>query len=667
MRCADLGPTPGRQRSASISSSRAVGDFIPGGRPGPPVKADIFSCTAASTLRAASLTAAATRSSSMSLSSASNEGSMLTRLTSCLQVIVTLTMPAPDCPSTSAEASSSWSLRMFSCICWACLIKPAICAFIENSPSAYGLDRGLDDGRIEILDQVAYECVPADRRSGSIAGAVAGGFSYRHGQAHGLAETLLERPAKLFLVAPFRQMLRSRRHAKLERFAVEASELACLGQLFRDAAQIERIGEFGPIAVELRPGERLTHPRLPCPFTGLAFCRAVPLRFACVARFRGKREHAQERHREACELVRSKQKILPSVNRDLIVELDLLRIERPPESGQSLAQASLCIHGVGRALRESDAVQERAEVLERPVEADATGSHVLRDRQHGGRIAAREPFEYRIQEAVVDGAEHGAHGLLRDVCRAVRDRLIEKRQGVAHAAARTLGQQPERPAFAWEFFLREDGLEVSGDRARRHLLEIELQAAREHRHRDLLGIGRRQNELDVFGRLLESLQHRVERRRGEHVDFVDDVYLESPTARCVHRVLQELAHLVDLGVSRGIDFYQIDEAARVDFHAGRTLPAGTGADARLAIEAFREDPGEGRLAHATGPGKQVRVVQALLIQRVAQRLDHVLLPDQRLERARTPLAGENLVRHDGFLSILDPKQVASLTPGTCND
>src|SRR5207247_237788 len=34
-------------------------------------------------------------------------------------------------------------------------------------------------------------------------------------------------------------------------------------------------------------------------------------------------------------------------------------------------------------------------------------------------------------------------------------------------AARTLGQQSERPAFAWEFFLREDGLEVSGDRARR--------------------------------------------------------------------------------------------------------------------------------------------------------------------------------------------------------
>src|SRR5206468_10445766 len=60
--------------------------------------------------------------------------------------------------------------------------------------------------------------------------------------------------------------------------------------------------------------------------------------------------------------------------------------------------------------------------------------------------------------------------------------------------------------------------------------------------------------------------------------------------------------------------------------------------------------------------KQIRVVQALLIQRVAQRLDHVLLPDQRFERARTPLAGENLVRHDGFLSILDTNGWRALPP-----
>src|SRR5437762_6627190 len=139
-------------------------------------------------------------------------------------------------PISSTEASSSWSLRMFSCICWACLIKPAISAFIEMSPSPHGLDRGLDDGRIEILDQVAYECVAADCRCRPIAGAVAGRFSYRHGQAHGFAEALLQRRAQLFLVALFRQMLRSGRHAELERFSVEAPEFACLGELFGDAA-----------------------------------------------------------------------------------------------------------------------------------------------------------------------------------------------------------------------------------------------------------------------------------------------------------------------------------------------------------------------------------------------------------------------------------------------
>src|SRR5690606_20838672 len=76
------------------------GSFMPGGRFSPAVTLDIFSWVAASTLRTASLSAAATRSSSISRSSMT-DSSMDTRRTSYLQVICTLTMPAPDCPSTS--------------------------------------------------------------------------------------------------------------------------------------------------------------------------------------------------------------------------------------------------------------------------------------------------------------------------------------------------------------------------------------------------------------------------------------------------------------------------------------------------------------------------------------------------------------------------------------
>jgi hypothetical protein len=109
---------------------------------------------------------------------------------------------------------------------------------------------------------------------------------------------------------------------------------------------------------------------------------------------------------------------------------------------------------------------------------------------------------------------------------------------------------------------------------RRHLLEIELQAARQHGHRDFLRIGRRQDELDVLRRLFERLQHRVERRVREHVHFVDDIDLEATTRRRIDRVLEQLAHLVDLGIGRRIDFQQVDKAARIDFRASRTDAAG---------------------------------------------------------------------------------------------
>ena len=55
---------------------------------------------------------------------------MLTRLTSCLQVIVTLTRPAPASPSTSIGRQLVLRLARLSCIAWACFIRPANWFFI---------------------------------------------------------------------------------------------------------------------------------------------------------------------------------------------------------------------------------------------------------------------------------------------------------------------------------------------------------------------------------------------------------------------------------------------------------------------------------------------------------------------------------------------------------
>src|SRR5436190_17835146 len=106
------------------------GSLNPAGRPRPAVMPLIFSAIVASTLRAASLNAAATRSSSISLSSPTSEGSMLTRFTSYLQVICTLTRPPPDWPSTSSVPRLSCMRRMFSCIICACFISCPMLPFI---------------------------------------------------------------------------------------------------------------------------------------------------------------------------------------------------------------------------------------------------------------------------------------------------------------------------------------------------------------------------------------------------------------------------------------------------------------------------------------------------------------------------------------------------------
>src|SRR5438093_4787447 len=148
MRAADLAPTPGNLRSAWVRPSRALesaiqgaacpnvrgqnGNFMPPGRPGmPAVSLPIFSWLTSSALRTAALKAAATRSSSMSLSSAKRLGSISMRLTSCLQVMVTLTRPAPASAVTSTNASSSCAFFRLSCIACACFMRPASCPLLN--------------------------------------------------------------------------------------------------------------------------------------------------------------------------------------------------------------------------------------------------------------------------------------------------------------------------------------------------------------------------------------------------------------------------------------------------------------------------------------------------------------------------------------------------------
>ncbi len=81
-----------------------------------------------------------------------------------------------------------------------------------------------------------------------------------------------------------------------------------------------------------------------------------------------------------------------------------------------------------------------------------------------------------------------------------------------------------------------------------HILEVELQTARQHRYRHLLWIRGGQNKHDVRRWLFKCLQHGVEGMIGEHVNLVDHIHLEATGLRSVHRVFKHLRHFVDAAI-----------------------------------------------------------------------------------------------------------------------
>ncbi|MCY1225777.1 hypothetical protein D9M72_379830 [compost metagenome] len=360
-------------------------------------------------------------------------------------------------------------------------------------------------------------------------------------------------------------------------------------------------------------------------------------------RRRPERQHAQQRHGEAGVLVRRERQLAAAEVGDLVEQLHFLRVEHAGQAPHLVGFGPFVLHRGRHGLRQRHLVQQRAQILQRAGKRQAAVGHGIGNRQHGGAVFGGQRIEQLHQVALVDRAQHAAHRVFRHLARTVGDGLVGQRQRIAHRTVRGLGQQPQRVAVVGNAFLRQDMVQVRDDMPRRHLLEVELQAARQHRDRDLLRVGGGEDELDVPGRLFQRLQHGVEGVVGEHVHFVDHVDLEAPGARGIDRLVEQLRHLVDAAVGGGVHLDVVDEAAAVDLLAGLALPARLGGDAAGAVRAdavqgLGQDPRQRGLADPARAGEQVGMVQPLLFQRVRERADHVLLADQRGEIPGAPFA-----------------------------
>ena len=235
---------------------------------------------------------------------------------------------------------------------------------------------------------------------------------------------------------------------------------------------------------------------------------------------------------------------------------------------------------------------------------------------------------------------------------AERDDLVEQAHRVAHRPRRLAREDLDGGRVGLDALLGAStcssrrAMVCVGDQ-----LEVVALAARQDRDRDLVDLGRREDELHVRRRLLERLQEGVPRRRREHVHLVDDVDLEAIARGAEAHALLEPAHLVDAVVAGAVDLLDVEVVPRGDLAARRALVArrrrgpgelAVGAD---AVQALGEQARARRLADAANPREEERVRDPPARDGVRERPRDVVLSDQVLEGLRAVLASENEVAH----------------------
>ena len=296
--------------------------------------------------------------------------------------------------------------------------------------------------------------------------------------------------------------------------------------------------------------------------------------------------------------------------------------------------------------------EQVAQMLEQVTEELAQILPVLRQLvefpEHGRDVALEQAVRQRQQLPLRREAEHREHIRLHDLLPAKTDELVERRLRVAHAAVRAARDGLERRFLDGHVLLARDQAQVIHHQFDRDAAQVEALAAGENRRQHLLRVGGGEHELHMRGRLLQRLEQRVEGRRREHVNFVDDVDLELPPGRRVLAGLAQFPHLLHAVVARAVDLHHVERAALGDFPAARIVFVVFHLGTARAVQALGEDAGDGRLARAARAAEEVGMGDAPGRDGMAERVRDVLLPDHVGETLRAILARDDLVRHLGF-------------------
>ena len=232
---------------------------------------------------------------------------------------------------------------------------------------------------------------------------------------------------------------------------------------------------------------------------------------------------------------------------------------------EQVAQGRAAVGRVRRTdLRDHEVAQVPQQIARRVSDVVALLGYALDDVQARGRVAAYERRRQLVHDGAIGDPEHPRDVLSRELVAAERDDLVEEAHRVAHRAGGLASQDLHTARRRLDLLEGEHLVEPSRDGLRRYQLEVVPLAAGEDGDRDLLDLGRREDELHVRRRLLERLEERVPRRRRQHVDLVDHVDLEPVARGAEAHALLEAPHLVDAVVAGAVDLLHVEVLPRGD-------------------------------------------------------------------------------------------------------
>lgn len=198
-------------------------------------------------------------------------------------------------------------------------------------------------------------------------------------------------------------------------------------------------------------------------------------------------------------------------------------------------------------------------------------------------------------------AEQGDRALvLHGVALGTGHELVEQREGVANGSTAGTHDEGQHAGVDGDRLAVAERLHVVEHLGRRHESEGIVVRAGADRADDLLGLGRREDELHVLRRLFHDLEQGVEALRRHHVRLVEDEDLEPVAGGGEHGALAQVARVIHAVVARRVDLDDIERAAAVAREldaAGAHTARGVGGTLG-AVEAAGEDAGARGLAAA---------------------------------------------------------------------